>query len=276
MNANWGDNGMRYHELALQRWLNRNFHVAAGYPVPVVFTTPLDAFSHAAHLWSAAENPFAYLLKLVDSSGTPLYRPHPDPIRYPIISVHRTGWKFRVGQNYSIFKWRRINWPTTISNPTRSQLGLVTVAEMPAAWDFGFQLDFFCLRPDTLAGFVERLMKLLRKGGATLQTWVDVAYPEWGVMKVRVHAPTGTIENLTPQVPNTDEQVEFRASIQLTMDGWVPDINLQEVPALWQMVLTGNVEVSPGVLEQIYSSTIELRGGDTNPVMAQRDNVPAY
>ena len=71
---------MRYHELALQRWLNRVFQVREGYAIPVVFTSPMDAFSQFRQLWSRDNNPFNYLLDLKDANGTPLYEPFPSPI----------------------------------------------------------------------------------------------------------------------------------------------------------------------------------------------------
>ena len=63
---------MRVHEVALQAWCYRHFYVAEGYPVPVVFAWPMDAFGEFNKLWqSQNSNPFAYLLNLKDSEGRP-------------------------------------------------------------------------------------------------------------------------------------------------------------------------------------------------------------
>ena len=58
--------GMRVHELALARWLHQNFQTRPGYPTPVVFATPMDAFAEFDRLFASANNPFAYLLKDVN------------------------------------------------------------------------------------------------------------------------------------------------------------------------------------------------------------------
>lgn len=273
-------NSMRYHELALQRWLNQNFHVTEGYPVPVVYTAPMDAFSHFRELWSQDNNPFLYLLDIKDKGGKPLYEPHPSPPRYPIISVHRKGWRPRVGQNYSCRQWRRLSWPTVVSSGTvvRQDLGNVLVAQMPMAWDFLYQVDFFCLRPDTLAAFIKHFMwKLYRTGGQTPQTWVTVAYPFYGHLFARTWLE-GDITPMMPETPDNEVNVEYRVSLSLVMEGWEVDINIREVPTVWKMVVNDKEEVSPGVLETVYTKTVDLRtpGVVTNQVLAGRANVPPF
>src|SRR5215831_4071325 len=103
---------MRYHELWLQRWLNAKFVVRWGVPCPVVFSTPLDAYSLFTRLWADSNNPFKYLLDAKDENGTPLYEPYPSPVRYPLISVMRKGVKLRPYQNFSVHRWQHVNWPT--------------------------------------------------------------------------------------------------------------------------------------------------------------------
>jgi hypothetical protein len=271
---------MRVHELALQRWLNQNFYVTEGYPVPVVFTAPMDAFAHFQNLWARDNNPFTYLLAAKDSAGTPLYEPHPSPARYPIISVHRRGWRPRVGQNYSTHSWRHLGWPTIVSSGTvvRQDLANVLVSRMPQAWDFMFQVDFFCLRPDTLAIFVAHMMrKLYRTGGATPQTWLAVAHPFYGSMLSRMYLD-GDITNLTPDEPNNDVNVEHRISLSFVVEGWVPDINIQEVPVVWGVVFNERAEISPDSLETVYTQLVDLHNHENavNPVMATRPNVPKF
>src|SRR5712671_2429309 len=101
---------MRYSELAIQAWLNTRFFLRDNeFPVPVVFSQPLDAFHAFTKLWADANNPFKYLLDLKDEHGTPLYEPYPANIRYPLISVSRQTVKFRAYQNYSIHRFRHVN-----------------------------------------------------------------------------------------------------------------------------------------------------------------------
>ena len=115
---------MRYHELALQYWLNKAFTLRWGVPVPVVFTSPMDAFSLFSKLWSEANNPFQYLLNVKDEQGIPLYQPYPQPVRYPVMSVYRKGWKLRQYQNFSIHRLRHINYPTVSSGKIENNFGL--------------------------------------------------------------------------------------------------------------------------------------------------------
>jgi hypothetical protein len=270
---------MRWHELGLQRWLNDNFQVAAGYPVPVVYTAPMDAFSHFKELWAQDNNPFTYLLGIKDKNGTPLYEPHPSPPRYPIFSVHRKGWRMRTNQNYSIHNWRHLGWPTipTSGTITRQDLSHIMVARMPMAWDFLYQLDFFCLRPDTLAAFIKHFMwKLRRTGGLQPQTWVTIAYPFYGLMFARLGLD-GDIQSMMPDTPDNEANVEYHVSMNLVMEGWEVDLDIQEVPALWTLVGQARMEVSPGVLETVYTKAANLRTTrNTNPVMAGRANLPPF
>lgn len=280
--------GMRYHELALQRWLNGLFVVREGYSVPVVFTSPMDAFSYFAQLWSDANNPFDYLLNLKDANGTPLYEPHPSPIRYPLISVHRKGWKIRPHQNFSIHRWRHINWPTVASagterygpqaqgwDVTKCGLGNVTTSRMPMAWDYRFQLDHFCNRPDTQAFFVEQLMQeFWRTGGTIPQTWISVPYPGWGNRRIRLYLD-GDIENLTPEEPEAGKNVEFRTSFTVVVEGFDVDLRYEIYPALWNVVMRFG-PVSPTQLEDCFNftRTTDLRVACDNPSIDIRPNVP--
>lgn len=273
--------GIRYHELALQRWLNQNFFVVEGYPVPVVFTSPMDAYSHFKQLWGLAEgNPFSYLLEAKDDKGTPIYRPHPAPPAYPLISVFRRDIRWRTEQSYSIHRWRRLSWPTLKTSGTnlRDQLGTVATARMPMAWDFEFQVDFYCLRPDTMAIFVEHFMRTIYRAGGIPQTWITVAYPYYGPMFARTYLQGGTMRQMTPEAAADGQPVIFRVSATLVMEGWVPDIKIELVPAFWNLVLSEKIEVAPGELETVYSQTIDLRTPQiTNPVMvAREDDLPPY
>lgn len=276
---------MRLHELAVMSWLNGWATVREGYPVPVVFTSPLDAFSHFKNLWADANNPFAYLLALKDDKGTPLYQPHPAPVRYPVISVHRKGWKYRVGQNYSIHRWRHINWPTVSdtgdpipgkpqigTNLLRPQLGDVTTARRPMAFDFRFQVDHFCNRPDTQAFFVEQLVQQMWRTGSTPQTWIPIPYPAYGQMLIRLYLD-GDIDNMTPEEPAEGSNVEFHTSFSIVVEGYFVDLDFRVYPALWQIVAADMDETDPTHLRVAF--TADGREGDENSVLDSRTNVPA-
>ena len=281
---------MRYHELALQYWLNSLFVVREGYPVPVVFSSPMDAFSYFQQLWSDANNPFQYLFDLKDERGTPLYEPHPSPVRYPIISAYRKGWKYRNYQNFSIHRWRHLNWPTVANagterygpqadgwDITKCQLGNVTTSRMPMAWDYRFQIDHFCNRPDTQAFFIEQLMQeFWRTGGPVPQTWITVPYPGWGNRRVRLYLD-GDIESLTPEEPESGKNVEFRTSFTLVIEGFDVDLRYQIYPALWNLVFRFG-PVAPIELNDCFNftKTVDVRVSGSNTTLDSRPNVPTW
>jgi len=285
-----GGTSMRYHELALQRWLNGLFVVREGYPVPIVFSSPMDAFSNLQQLWSDANNPFSYLFNLKDAKGTPLYEPHPSPIRYPIISVYRKGWKYRQYQNFSIHRWRHLNWPTVANagterygpqaqgwDLTKCRLGNVTTSRMPMAWDYRFQIDHFCNRPDTQAFFIEQLMlEFWRTGGTIPQTWMTVPYPGWGNRYIRLYLD-GDIESLTPEEPESGKNVEFRTSFTIVVEGFDVDLNYEMWPALWNLVMRFG-PVAPVELEDCFNMnrTVDLRDSGSNTTLDRRPNVPSW
>lgn len=279
---------MRYHELALQRWLNKIFLLRWGVPVPVVFTTPMDAFSLFSKLWSEANNPFAYLLDVKDECGNPVYQPHPQPVRYPIISVYRKGWKFRNYQNFSIHRMRWINYPTVSdaaelydagthqqgTDLTRCNLGEVTTSRFPMAFDYRFQIDHFCNRPDTQAFFTSQIFReFWRTGGPQLQTWLKVSYPGFGDKLVRLYID-GDIENLTPEEPEQDKNVEFRTSFTVVIEGYDIDLNYKIYPALWKLILREG-SAPPEALNSAFefTGTVDLREDVQSDIIEYRDTV---
>ena len=282
-----GAMSMRYHELWLQRWFYSRFFVREGYPVPVVFGTPMDAFAHFKNLWADEQNPFKYLLELKDENGTPLYEPHPSPVRYPLISVMRKGQKMRPYQNFSIHRWRHMNWPT-ISDAgsivpgkeqvgydlTKCDLGNVTVSRMPMAWDYRFQIDHFCLRPDTQAFFLEKLAnQFWRGGGAAPQTWMDIEYPGYGSHYIRLYVE-GEIDQSAPEDSQFAEtNVEYRTSFTIVLEGFDVDLNFQNVPALWTSVF--NIRFPEDVPALFYPVTIDGRARGYNYVLESRTDIPS-
>lgn len=279
---------MRYHELWLQRYLNLRFVVREGFSIPVVFTSPMDAFSNFKELWASENNPFAYLLDLKDASGNAIYQPYPQPVRYPLMSVHRKGWKYRPYQNFSIHRWRHINWPTVSdtgpavtgkeqvgSGLRKIDLGNVTTSRMPMAWDYRFQIDHFCMRPDTQAFFIEQLMTEFWRTGGQPQTWLPVTYPGWGRRLVRMYLE-GDIENLTPEEPEDEHNIEFRTSFTVVLEGFDLDLRYKIYPAFWTLVVGERGVVPPGRLADALKviDTIDARIQNANPTLNSRTNVP--
>ena len=278
---------MRYHELALQWWLNKIFTLRWGVPVPVVFTSPMDAFSLFSKLWSEANNPFQYLLSVTDDCGNPLYQPYPAPVRYPVISVYRKGWKYRQYQNYSIHRMRWMNWPTVSSpgpglygvpnngtNLTLCKLGEVTTSRFPMAFDYRFQVDHFCNRPDTQAFFTSQLFReFWRTGGTVLQTWIKVTYPGMGDKLIRLYLD-GDIENLTPEEPPDGQNVEYRTSFTVVVEGYDLDLDYKIYPALWNLLFREG-SAPPEALTSAFefTGTIDLREQPQSSIVDYRQEV---
>lgn len=282
---------MRYHELAVQRWLNSFLQVREGYPIPVVLTSPMDAFSEFRRLWGQSNNPYAYLYEAKDERGAPLYQPYPAPAVYPILSLHRKGWKLRNYQNFSIHRWRHINWPTVSSTGpavfgvesngtelTKCDLANVTTSRMPMAFDYRFQLDFFSNRTDTVAFYLNQLFnEFWRTGGPTLQTWITVAYPGWGPKQVRLYID-GDVEQLTPEEPENGKNVEFRTSVNIVLEGFDVDLRYRIFPAFWTLVYEAGsgAGFNPELLERAFEIvfTEDVRIHNANPTLDSRENVP--
>jgi hypothetical protein len=266
---------MRYHELAMQAWCYSRFFVREGFPCPLVFGTPMDAFSKFKDLWARDKNPFNYLFDLKDSNGTPLYEPHPSVPRYPLISVMRKGWKFRPHQNSSIHLWRAINWPTVSGDVKREDLGSVTTSYMPMAWDYKFQIDYYSTRPDTQAFFIERMMRQFWRAGGTPQTWIKVNYPGIGSHLVRMYLPDSGLDWATPDVPDSDKIMEYRTTVNVVLEGFSIDVGFLVQPTLWTLIM-GDGTASVDELAQIAPLASEdLRIGNANPTMLARSDIPA-
>jgi hypothetical protein len=279
---------MRYHELALQQWLNTVFKLRWGVPVPVVFSTPMDAFSAFNKLWAENDNVFKYLLDVKDEEGRPVYQPYPQPVRYPIISVYRKGWKLRQSHNFSIHRMRYINWPTVSStgssvygrpdqgdNLTQCNMGHVTTSRFPMAFDYRFQIDHFCNRPDTQAFYISQLFReFWRTGGPTMQTWIVVNYPGLGSKLVRLYVD-GEIQNMTPEEPEDGKSVEFRTSFTVVLEGYDIDLDYQIYPTLWKLVLRSG-SVDPAALTDAFNAlTIDMREQPDNSVVNYRSKMGA-
>jgi len=233
----------------------------------------MDAFAEFTKLWAADKNPFQYLLEIKDEFGRPLYEPHPSPVRYPLISVYKRGMRYRAYQNASYHTWRRLNWPTVSSDVAKTDLGNVTTSHRPLAFDFRYQIDHFCMRPDTQAFFTEKLLWEMWRTGGVPQTWVLVDYPVIGQRLVRLYLE-GDVENATPEAPPEGEHVEFRTTLNVVLEGFSIDLAYQVHPALWEIVLRGANTDTTALLYDAGTVSIDLRERADNLTLDARPNVP--
>lgn len=237
----------------------------------------MDAYSHYEKLWASQENnPFKYLLQAKDENGAPLYQPHPQQPKYPLLSVMSKGWEFRPQDNYSTHR-RVVGYPTTSSNVIRSDMGETMVAQRPMAWNFTYQIDHHCREKKTVAKFVQSLMKAFWRSQGQLQTWVKINFPDyWGPQYVRLIVPGNRIENLTPEEVPDNEVLVYRVSLPVTLEGYIPDINVKILPNMWKLVLSHSESVTPNVSTVLFNTTYDLREVETNPRLdnADRKEIP--
>lgn len=273
---------MRVHELALQRWFYTNFFVqGAKYPIPVLFAPPRLAFSEFNQLWRTAtnpDNPFHYLTMLKDAKGRPLYEPYPSNVRYPLVSIKRLGTRYRPNQSYAIHRYRRVSWPTVAADVVRQDLGMVAQAQMPSAWDYRYQVSFFCRQPQTLAYFNSRLHAAMKLAAADPQTYIVARYPHHhGPQYLRL-VLDASIDDVQQDTHN-EAYVEYQTSFNLTLEGYHVCYDLKYVPAFWRLV-AGMSVVAPDTLASLYdfrdaSLSRDLRDEAINPVLDSAINVPA-
>lgn len=244
---------MRLHELALQKWLNDTFDVVDGYPVPVVFSTPMDAYAEFTRLWKEDNNPFQYLLNAVDDDGNKVYQPYPANARYPVISVTRGGWIPRIQQSYGLHVNRK-GWVTTGKDVTMSEVGTAVVRNMPVAWDYRYQIDHFCTRPDTQARFVHQAMRRFQNSGGIMQSWLRVLYPlPYGPQTIRLYLD-GSIEDASEAEPGDGPRI-YRTTLRLIIEGYYADLDYQEVPTFWSLVLSnGTANVADLTRAYVYNT----------------------
>jgi len=268
---------MRIHEVALMHWCHRNFLVQDGYPVPVVFSKPMDAYGSFQTLWKADNNPFAYLLEARDTQGRPLYEPFPEPCRLPLISINRRRQTFRTTGNFSIHRQRKVSWPTVIDPDTktiyREDLGNVRVRNRPMGISFHLDVSFWCLRPDTQAVFIQRVWNCFWRSGGKPQLWMPVAYPTDGKLQVHVELE-GDINDSTTDDPG-QEQVKYQTSFSVRIDGWQVDMRDTVLPALWIEIIRGNI-VFPELIERVFQIENDMRPDETNPDLDTRAGIPPH
>ena len=167
-------------------------------------------------------------------------------------------------------------WATDVDNPTKNDLAYLVQRQRPMAWDFKYQIDFLCLRPDTQAYFVECLMgEFWRSGGPEPQTWIYVPYPDWFATKyIRVKL-VGQPQNMTQEAPQGNNITEFRTSITVVVEGYKLDSEYDLVPAFWKMRFNGTAPLSPQDLAWVFGGTaLDLRSLEENAVLNSRSPLP--
>ena len=261
---------MRLHELALKWWCHTHFLVTSGYPVPVVFSKPMDAYSHFTQLWSKAENPFSYLLDAKDKDGRPLYQPYPEPARLPLISINRKRQSFR---NYGTFSTRRrryISWPTVSSDVKTNDLASARVRNRPMGINFHLDVSHWCLRPDTQALFMQRVWNCFWRSGGAPQTWILVRFPtEERDLMVRMALESDVVD-ATSDEPG-QEQVKYCTSFSVKIEGWQVDMRDLVVPTLWHLKTNLSADsVDFETLSAMYSVTEDLRNNVEDPTCPAR------
>jgi len=232
----------RIHDLALQRWLQHSFILKQGYPVPIVFAHPMDAFSQFENLWKSENNPYSYLYSLRDVDGAPAYQPYPSPARYPIISVNRAGLGYRPSQSYGTRFFRAEYYRTAAKDVSLEDVGIAVNKNMPTAWDFRYQITHMCLRPDTQAIFEHNLVRSF----------------EW-----------------TPD-PAQEEQTIYTTSFTIVVEGYSVDLNEVLLPALWsKMLRVGTLPLPIDDINLLFEVDVPLKEDGQNTLVEIKDNMPS-
>lgn len=269
---------VRVHAVAIQRWLQRRFLIREGFPCPVIFAGPMDAYAAFNRLWKDPNNPYSYLKEMVEYPGQT-----PGQIRFPLISIDFKKMRYRPLQSYSSRVNRRLYWPTVSSvaeGVKIGDLGNVAQARFPAAWTFVYQLEFYTSRPDTQAIFIKQLTNCFRVMSAgTPQTFIPVVYPNYfGAVAERL-VLASDIDDITEKEQNNSE-VQYRTSMLLELEGYAIDPNVTIAPTFWGMIV-GSEAVSPLGVQSYFDfhqvkveEDLHLRQPYLNPTLVTRTPLP--
>lgn len=251
---------MRFVETGLQEWL-------AKFGTRVVFSPIPDAFSSPSNLdTNGKQIP-------TDACGAPLYGNQPAAIQYPVVGVTRKGWAFRRENTWSTNPQRRLAWTTDAARPIITDINQVIRVTRPMGWDYKFQVDYYSLRPDTQAVWVEKMMQTFwRTGSQDPQTWILIPYPAWfNTRYVRVRL-VGDIDSLTPDAPAENEVIEYRASLSLTVEAYVIDHGYRMEPALKTLIVQGDVQSTTDLTTTPYANPSMVMPGYRSPLPPPVDN----
>lgn len=144
---------------------------------------------------------------------------------------------------------------------------------MPQAWDFAFQLDHYATRPDTQAHFIHMLQLGWFSSASQPSTWIKAVYPGLFGKKLIFVAQEGEIQDLSEEDPSSNYMV-YRTTVNLRVEGWVPDPDLWVVPAFWHLANSAEA-INPTELEAIYTSDpVDLRPYADNDVVNSAIGMP--
>jgi hypothetical protein len=267
---------MRVHELAVMRWLNQRFLVADGYPMPVLFSKPMSAFSDFRQLWQQDNGPFAYLLQAKDKEGRPLYQPHPSPPIYPLLTINRKSWKFAPQRNFGSQWKRHAGWPTVSNDVKKKDLGTAREQRMPQGWDYSITIDHYATRPDQQAHFIQELQLGWFPSASVPNTWIKAVYPDiFGKKLIRVLLE-GDITDSTEEEPVDNYRV-YRTTVNLIVEGWVPDPDFIYVNTFWVEAEKATA-ISPADLEAAFNPEVtqmkDLRDTENNGIFNTATGMP--
>jgi hypothetical protein len=180
-------------------------------------------------------------------------------------------------RSYSGRVYRRLGWPTpepeTQPGMTLSQLGWVQQARMPLAFDYKYQIDHWCLRPDTQAFYIRQLFKAVNASGGELQAYVKTIYPSYygnALVKLRLDPD---VQDSTEKDP-VDNTVKYRTTVNATLEGWAIDQTIYVTPTLWT-ISSMSIAFDPNQLDMVYlMNSTDLRPYQQNPVLGLRQNLP--
>jgi hypothetical protein len=142
------------------------------------------------------------------------------------------------------------------------------------AVSFHLDMTFLCLRPDTQAVFMQRVWNCFWRSGGKPQTWIPVAYPtEMGPTNVHMELESDIVDT-TADDPG-DNQVMFRTSFSVRIDGWQLDLRDQVYPAIWYQVLNFNLAIAPRHLLPLFSIRTDMRPIEENYTLDHRRGTPA-
>jgi len=264
---------VRLHGMAVRWWCYRHFTLSEGSPVPVVYASPMDAFAEFKRLYNTPNGPYSYL-KAPAIAGPKVW---PENTVTPLISINFLGLTYRPDLS-AASRVNRYNAWVSVSSAAQgmveNELGGVQQTNYAQAFDFSFQLDMWCQKPNTQAVLIEQLLQAFRSTAAgVMQTWVPVPYPKThGNQLVRLRIEDGP-RNMTESVDMAPEAktVLYRTSCTVLVEGYRPDRTRVIVPTVWYFSLGIEENLSPADLNTLYVlNNYDLRQNPNNPVVKLR------
>jgi hypothetical protein len=239
--------------------------------MPVVYAAPMLAFAEFDRLWQDPRSIFNYL-KAPTAADV-----WPKNTRTPLISHILTGTKYRPELSAAIRVNRYSSWPSvssTAQDMRENYLGEVQQVRYAQAFDFNFQVDFWCQDPNTQNIFYEQLFNAFRVSTAgEQQTWVNVPYPPThGNQLVRLRVTSDPVNIIDTNAPPVDNTTLYHTSVGLTIEGYRPDRTIITVPTVWYMgIATDPDNLSPADLNSLFLvGNFDLRAQPLNPIVDLR------